>query len=114
MNPTPSRRCILTILADAVLASKQSFGAVQDLEAVKSVQQQLEGFQQEMERDGRAQHNEARKLVSAAIKRAQKLVDSTLQVVCLSHDSKKKPNGSAHGAAGIAHTKTATNVTSLI
>ena len=73
LDPGSSIRCCACL--------KQTFGALQDLEAVKSVQQQLDGFRQEMERDGRAQRNEARKLVLAAIKRAQKLVDSTLQVV---------------------------------
>lgn len=55
---------------------------VQDVEALKSVQRQLETFKSEMERDGVAQRGECRKVVAGAIRRAQKLVDSTLQV-CL-------------------------------
>lgn len=52
---------------------------LQDVEAVKSVQGQLKAFQAEMERDGNAQRSEARKVIAQAIRRAQKLVDSTLQ-----------------------------------
>jgi len=55
---------------------------VQDVEALKSVQRQLETFKSEMERDGVAQRGECRKVVAGAIRRAQKLIDSTLQV-CL-------------------------------
>lgn len=52
----------------------------QDVEAVKSVQGQLEAFKSNMARDSKAQRSECRQLVSGAIKRAQMLVDSTLQV----------------------------------
>ena len=41
---------------------------------------QLEAFKAEMERDGKAQQSECRKVIAAAIRKAQKLVDSTLQV----------------------------------
>ena len=55
-------------------------GIAQDVAAVRTVQDQLEAFQREMARDGQAQRSECRKLVAAATKRAEKLVDSTLQV----------------------------------
>ena len=51
----------------------------QDVAAMKSVQRQLLTFKAEMERDGLAQRGECRKVVAGAIRRAQKLIDSTLQ-----------------------------------
>jgi hypothetical protein len=50
------------------------------VDALKSVQRQLETFKSEMERDGLAQRGDCRKVVAGAIRRAQKLVDSTLKV----------------------------------
>lgn len=47
---------------------------------MKSVQGQLEAFKAEMERDGKAQQSECKKVIAIATKRAQNLVDSTLQV----------------------------------
>ncbi|KAK9811735.1 hypothetical protein WJX72_009255 [[Myrmecia] bisecta] len=54
--------------------------AAEEAEAVKLVQSQLAGFRAEMAKDGAAQQAECRKLISAAVKRAQKLVDNTLQL----------------------------------
>ena len=77
------------------------------------MQQQLAGFRQEMERDSRAQRTEARKLVSAAIKRAQKLVDSTLQVVCLSQEMAKNRGQSCQWRCRDLHLA-ATKATSFV
>ena len=47
---------------------------------MRSVQGQLKAFKAEMERDGKAQQSECKKVIAIATKRAQNLVDSTLQV----------------------------------
>ncbi len=47
---------------------------------MRSVTGQLEAFKAEMERDSKAQQSECKKIIAVATKRAQKLVDSTLQV----------------------------------
>ena len=70
---------ILTPLASAGALS-YSTKFLQDVEAVRSVQDQLATFRREMARDGKAQRSECRKLIAGAIKRAQKLIDDTLQV----------------------------------
>lgn len=54
---------------------------VQDLQSVESVSSQLHSFQKGMEQDSKAQQLECTKVIAGAIKRAEKLVDSTLQVV---------------------------------
>lgn len=47
---------------------------------MRSVGAQLRAFRREMEADGAAQRAECRRLVATAVRRAQELVDSVLQV----------------------------------
>lgn len=51
----------------------------QEAGQVRSVGGQLAAFRREMEADGAAQRAECRRLVDAAVARAGKLVDETLQ-----------------------------------
>lgn len=53
---------------------------LQEEAAVRLVGQQLGDFRKAMEVDSAAQRSEGRRLVRAAVKRAQALVDETLQV----------------------------------
>ena len=53
---------------------------MQEAEAAASVTGQMEAFRAAMAKDGASQRGEAQRIVQALTKRAQALVDSTLQV----------------------------------